>query len=94
MKNDLVSREALKEALEVTQYNDIDDLTKTERLIDNAPTVCERYENFCGVLVHERPRGEWIYDYRTCKCSVCNFTTVIDTYNFCPNCGAQMTTIK
>lgn len=36
------------------------------------------------------PQGEWISDYRTCKCSVCNFTTVIDTYNFCPNCGADM----
>ena len=31
--------DALKKALEVTQYNDIDDLTRTERLIDNAPTV-------------------------------------------------------
>ena len=37
-----------------------------------------------------RPQGRWISDYRTCKCSVCNFTTVIDTYNFCPNCGADM----
>ena len=39
MNNDLISRSALKKALEVTQYNDIDDLTRTERLIDNAPTV-------------------------------------------------------
>lgn len=39
MNNDLISREALKKALEVTQYNDIDDLTRTERLIDNAPTI-------------------------------------------------------
>ena len=37
-----------------------------------------------------RPQGKWICDYRTCKCSVCNFTTVIDTYNYCPNCGAEM----
>ena len=39
MNDDLISRSALKKALEVTQYNDIDDLTRTERLIDNAPTV-------------------------------------------------------
>ncbi len=39
MNNDLISRSDLKKALEVTQYNDIDDLTRTERLIDNAPTV-------------------------------------------------------
>lgn len=38
-QGDLISREALKRALEVTQYNDIDDLTRTERLIDNASTV-------------------------------------------------------
>ena len=36
---DLISREAFKKALEVTQYNDFDDLIRTERLIDNAPTV-------------------------------------------------------
>ena len=39
MNNDLISREALKNALELTDYNDIYDLTMTERLIDNAPTV-------------------------------------------------------
>ena len=47
MNDDIISRSALKKALEVTQYNDIDDLTRTERLIDNAPTdesVKELYE--------------------------------------------------
>ena len=38
-QGDLISHEALKKALEVTQYNDIDDLTRTERLIDNALAV-------------------------------------------------------
>lgn len=38
-KGDLISRSALRSALEITQYNDIDDLTRTEQLIDNAPTV-------------------------------------------------------
>ena len=37
--DDIISRSALKKALEVTQYNDIDDLTRTERLIDNAEAV-------------------------------------------------------
>lgn len=71
--------------------------------IDNAPTVPqvtvfaenaskEEIEDFKQELenVLKRPQGEWISDYRTCKCSVCYFTTVIDTYNFCPNCGAKM----
>ena len=35
----LIDADALKRELEVTQYNDIDDLTRTEKLIDNAPTV-------------------------------------------------------
>ena len=39
MNDDLISREALKRDLEVTQYNDIDDLLRTEQLIDNAPPV-------------------------------------------------------
>lgn len=47
MNDDLISREALKKALEVTQYNDIDDLTRTERLIDNAQPV-------------DRPQGDLI----------------------------------
>jgi hypothetical protein len=42
-QGDLISREALKKALEVTQYNDIDDLTRTERLIDNAQPVVNAY---------------------------------------------------
>lgn len=39
MNDDIISRSALKKDLEVTQYNDIDDLIRTERLIDDAPTV-------------------------------------------------------
>ena len=39
MNDDLISRSALRKDLEVTQYNDFDDLTRTERLINNAKTV-------------------------------------------------------
>lgn len=35
----LIDADALIKALEVIQYNDIDDLSRTEDLIDNAPTV-------------------------------------------------------
>ena len=35
-------------------------------------------------------QGEWISSYRECKCSICNFKTVVDTYRYCPNCGADM----
>ena len=60
----------LKNALEVTQYNDIDDLTRTERLIDNAPTVEAKTTADCIIAygdgyetarrLSERPQGEWL----------------------------------
>lgn len=72
MNDDLISREALKKALEVTQYNDIDDLTRTERLIDNAPTVdaypfeqvqelVKLNQQFAEEIENlKRPQGEWV----------------------------------
>lgn len=35
----LIDANELKEAISTTPYNDYDDLTRTEKLIDNAPTV-------------------------------------------------------
>jgi hypothetical protein len=73
MNDDLISRKALKKALEVTQYNDIDDLTRTERLIDEASTVSfmispdyvTELQNLNKELIRQleeadRPHGEWI----------------------------------
>ena len=56
MNNDLISREALKKALELTDYNDSYDLTITERLIDNAPTVTFSKEicSACGRYIREK----------------------------------------
>ena len=66
-KGDTISREALKEALELIDYNDSYDLTMTERLIDNAPTVEYTFEEAFQKTVCEnklycpaRPRGEWV----------------------------------
>ena len=42
----------------------------------------------------ERPQGEWketdIPESTLCKCSVCNFDLGAYSFNFCPNCGADM----
>lgn len=71
---DCISREALRSALEVTQYNDIDDLTRTEKLIDNAPpfeineqTYKDAYDQGYADGWKERygepdgrPKGKWI----------------------------------
>ena len=100
MNTDLISRSALKEAVNdkkvVGRFNTI-------QLIDNAPpvkytfeeafqkTVCE-HRLYCP----ERPQGKWIEEdgsyYANCSC--CGYQ--IDTHyergylNFCPNCGADM----
>lgn len=42
MSNDLISREALKREFETLFYNDCGDFVRTERLIDDAPTIEER----------------------------------------------------
>ena len=66
----LIDANALKEAIEITQYNDIDDLTRTERLIDNAQTVeisgLPKIHYDRGFIAgyekgkNERPQGGWI----------------------------------
>ena len=40
----------------------------------------------------ERKHGEWIESDFGWKCSICGNTSVMwqRTYNFCPNCGADM----
>lgn len=102
MNNDLISREDLKKALEVTQYNDIDDLTRTERLINNASpiedTPVQRFwEQAYERGKADRPQGEWIIDGHHYKCSRCGKTLAImfsetddDDLIGCPFCLADM----
>ena len=76
----LIDADALKREFETTPYNDYDDLLRTERLIDDAPTV------------PERQKGEWIkYDNGFIACPFCKFDTKHGRWwKFCPNCGADM----
>ena len=92
MSGDLISREALKKSIE--EYRNLNCVSTSTiigvrnvmYLIDNAPTVDIKDE----LAEKARPQGEWISSYRECKCSICNFKTVVDTYRYCPNCGAYM----
>jgi hypothetical protein len=59
---------------------------KARTLIENAPTI-----------EPERKKGEWINGGRIIRCSKCGtgYAAVKGmksalTYNFCPNCGADM----
>ena len=105
MNNDLISREALKKAFEITQYNNYDDLKRTESLIDNAPTVDltknQAYDKgfITAMKLYARPQGEWIVlvdadNIQTCKCSICGRMVDIgnrefDKFPYC-HCGAKM----
>lgn len=86
MNNDLISREALKEAFKAWKtmddyYHNTDckdiPLSEAFDLIDNAPTV-------------ERPQGEWIEDSGNIVCSHCHTIWLYFRTDFCPNCGADM----
>ena len=65
------------------------DLGYINQVIDNAPTICERYRSFC-MVEPERPTDKWIIVSRNCwKCPFCQELTN-EGKNFCPNCGARM----
>lgn len=82
----LIDADRLMSDFLCTIYNDLDDLNRTEKLINEAPTV------------EEQPHGEWVFDsnftafgnpYGTYKCSVCGGHSS-NKYSFCKDCGADM----
>lgn len=56
--------------------------------------MAEAIEMAIEALKNERPQGEWIEsdvpESILSKCSVCGFHCGAYTFNFCPNCGADM----
>ena len=104
MNNDLISREALKKAIEQGEgflwdnYGK-DDLCVRKKYIDNAPTVdiptelCKgcRFLKDCETCEEKlRPQGEWIEDSGNIACSHCHTIWLYRRTDFCPNCGADM----
>ena len=101
MNNDLISREALKKAIEPYKYATDGVFEGISLIIDNAPTV-EVYTKddiagaynegyMCGSREAEkaRPQGEWAEFEGGYRCSNCDDIEAY-TPNFCPNCGAKM----
>lgn len=101
----LIDADALKSALEIEQYNDYDDLLRTERLIDNAPTIKTftladieaQYRKGLEKGLEERPHGKWkAFNFHIIYCNNCGMNIDImkckflDLLKFCPNCGASM----
>ena len=104
MNNDLISRSALKEAIE-NHFDMLDAYFPNKFIeeIDNAPTV----ETFtledmrkAADIAHsygrleentERPKGEWIVreEPMIYECPFCGELNCCKG-NFCPNCGADM----
>ena len=67
----------------------LDNITKED--IEKFKTIWQRATSKgLPTFIEDRTQGEWISSYRECKCSICNFKTVVDTYRYCPNCGADM----
>ena len=82
MNNDLISREALKGAIEqehqrVLKINPICSsisLNMLNKILDNAPTVPNEYMRGYEAAEREykRPIGEWYYNYQNgWHCSIC-----------------------
>ena len=118
MENDLISRSALKKAIQ-SDMDKVEQLTVSDKrwikylndIIDNAPTVePEIYINAAdydvlhegykqGKKDFERPQGKWEkeelqisidYSQTVYYCSECHSEKWLKTFNYCPNCGAQM----
>ena len=62
--------------------------------IENFKLIWQRATSKGILLNPERPHGVWketdIPESILCKCSVCNFNLGAYSFNFCPNCGADM----
>lgn len=70
----------------VDKVTDEDIETLKQLMADDKPQVLN--------LETERPQGEWqvsdIPESTLCKCSICNFNLGAYSFNFCPQCGADM----
>ena len=86
---DLISRQAVIDALELGLENDYVDATEFLTFIKQLPSA-----------ESEQKKGEWVYDgirgrFPACKCSICGHYenadwALLQGANFCPNCGAEM----
>ena len=106
MSNDLISREALKEAIRKRLcISSLKYLTEQEKVIveeiDNALTVeTSKIEHKAynegfkdGVeqgIKLSETPGEWEEDSGTIACSHCHTIWLYRRTDFCPNCGAKM----
>ena len=90
MKDDTISRAAAIDALDEIE----------SEVADGYGYQYEKWRKyFCGLpsAQTERKKGEWINRGRIIRCNKCKigYATVKGmksalTYNFCPNCGADM----
>lgn len=104
MNNDLISRDALKKAIEPYRYATDGVFEGISLIIDNAPTVdiptelCKgcRFLKDCETCEEKlRPQGEWRFNvkWQDYECPFCNEwvrPNIGGLPNFCPNCGADM----
>ena len=105
MNNDLISREALKEALNTWDKFGYTAKSELIRLTSDNEKLYRPYIHYEDVIncidnapTVERPQGEWkVYGKQggipiTDMCSNCRYEMkwYKNKYKFCPNCGADM----
>lgn len=82
MASDLISREALFDAMREKEWQNWPPLDEIDAVIEKAPAVDAEPVR----------HGEWVRDKENClhnKCSVCEYRHCRED-NYCPNCGAKM----
>lgn len=99
----LINADDVKKVLKTISYNDNDDLARTEKLIDDSPTVYKDAQYFYNYGYREAkrkykgPNGRWLYheEAENYECSYCGRTFDFDyRMNFCGFCGADMREYK
>lgn len=93
--------EAKKEAIKALEQEPCEDCVSRQEVIGlfakNADAVRPYSQTWKEVKslppVTPHKKGKWVDDKLLVWCSECN-TAFTDTYNYCPNCGAEMESEK
>lgn len=90
--SDLIRRGDVEEALQGLHVGDVRFFEKLRKALDEIPSAePERKEgSFIGTEYDGYADGEPVYYEWKCSECGCVFEDDEPTYNFCPNCGADM----
>lgn len=90
-----IEREALSKAMKIWQNTIIETYGENDEYVKCLDSVLLGVDNIPAADVRPVRRGKWIQrkNWTRCVCSACSWEITFVTgnsYNFCPNCGAEM----